>query len=942
MRKYLLPATLAALALVAGSVAAVSPAAAASLTSADFIKASGNVLKTGSGSGGTVNLRGTNVGGWLTQEDWMSPLGEFATDRTGWSVSASTGSGFEAIDGSGSSEWTTASGKRNPDWLLLDLGAPTRFNRLTLDSSSASQYPHALRVETSSDATTWRNVAEQPGTSGRTTVKFVQQDARYLRLTQTASDGAVWSVGELNLFFDAVLANRPFTATASSASSSAPRGVDGDLSTTWQSGTPQSPGQSFTVDFGRTVEMDRVFLDSGAAAANDYPRQWEMATSDDNVNFTPIASGYGTNRIVEADFKAWKYGRYLKITSNGTAAQWWTIADLSIAAGSNLDRNGWSVTASAGNDIKNTVDGNPATRWSTGVAQKPGQSIQIDLGSLQTLNNLSIDTAKNTTDEGDWARGYRLDLSRDGSNWKSVATGAGDVKVTTIGFPAQATRYLRLTQTGSALQWWSIGELTAGLYSDDYSLNNTLTSRFGTAGAQKVIDAHQDAWITESDLDAIAATGLNFIRVPMGWNTFLNLDGTWKADPWKKVDWITQEASERGMYVLLDLHTVPGGGCPWGSCGRIGPAPNGFWGNATYQDWVEDIWTAIANRYRGNPAVAGYDLINEPLIDGYEDADDLKKKNDYFDRLYDAVRAVDPDHLIVLAAFLGMDSIADPGTYGWTNVMYQLHPYDMSSPRDWNAQNRLVENELAAAPSRLADPGVPLLNGEYSLYYNDDLWAKWMAGMNASNISWSNWTYKVRGAAKDAFGYWGMYYDNQAPVPVINSDNPATFIAKLKQFTTDRFTKNTGFVQTVKKYAGGLSTFSPITISHSGWTATASTSANGTPPSAGIDGLNGSAWYSGRSQSGGEWYRIDMGSSKRLAMVTLETASASPEDYPRNFTIEVSTDGTNWRTAASGVGYGYKRPISIPPTTARFIRITQTGAATNWWSIDEVTAYSSY
>ena len=30
-----------------------------------------------------------NLGGWLTQEDWMSPLGEFAVDRTGWSATAS-------------------------------------------------------------------------------------------------------------------------------------------------------------------------------------------------------------------------------------------------------------------------------------------------------------------------------------------------------------------------------------------------------------------------------------------------------------------------------------------------------------------------------------------------------------------------------------------------------------------------------------------------------------------------------------------------------------------------------------------------------------------------------------------------------------------------------------------------------------------------------------
>lgn len=53
-------------------------------------------------------------------------------------------------------------------------------------------------------------------------------------------------------------------------------------------------------------------------------------------------------------------------------------------------------------------------------------------------------------------------------------------------------------------------------------------------------------------------------------------------------------------------------------------------------------------------------------------------------------------------------------------------------------------------------------------------------------------------------------------------------------------------------------------------------------------------------------------------------------------------DGANWATAASGIAYRWKRPISIEPTTARYLRITQTGTAPQWWSIDDVTAYSSY
>ncbi|WP_188079157.1 discoidin domain-containing protein [Actinotalea subterranea] len=920
-------------------------AASAALGNGDFIKADGNVLRLNAGTGAAINLRGTNIGGWLTQEDWMSPLGEFAVDRTGWSLSASAGTASAAADGSGTARWTTGANQSGGEWIQANLGAPTLFNRLSIDNTAnPGQYPRTVDVQVSNDGTTWVSVATQPGADGVTTVKFAAQVASHVRVRQTGSASALWSVGELNLFNDPVLHNGAHTASAFATvgGGSAANALDGNAATAWQSGTPQVPGQTFTIDLGRNVDMDKVLFDSGAAAPDDYPRTWDVYVSWDNVNFTQVASGYGTNRVIQADFQGTKNGRYLRLASNGTSSQWWSIAEVAISSGTSLDRAGWGVTASVGASPAAMVDGNVGTRWTTGAAQTNGQQVQVDMGALVTLDNVTIDTAKNTSDETDYARGYRLELSRDGSTWTTVATGVGTRKATTIGFVAQAARYFRLTQTGSSGSWWSIGELTAGLYNDDYSLQLSMANRFGTAGAQTIIDAHQDTWITEADLDNLDAAGFNFVRVPIGWNTFLNLDGTWKQNPWEKIDWVVQELSERGIYTLIDLHTVPGGGCPWGSCGRIGPNPNGFWGTSTYQDWVVDIWEEIAARYEGNPAVAGYDLINEPLIDYGEDADDVAQKSAYYDRLYDAVRAIDPDHTVVLGAFFNLGAITPPSTHGWTNVVYEYHPYDMPNSKDWTAQNQLVTNELDGLAAKLANPGVPILYGEYSLYYNDDVWARFMAGLNASSVSWSAWTYKVRGTASDGFAYWGMYYDNQKPIPVINSDSSATFISKLGQFGTGSFTKNTRFVATLAKYSGGLSTYSPTAISHAGWTATASSTAPGSSPAGGVDGVGGGSWATGSAMAGGEWYRIDMGANRTVAMVTVQTPTGNTWDYPRGFDVAVSTDGTSWTTLATGIAYGWKRPISVTPTTARYIRITQTGAAPQWWTIDDVSVYSSY
>jgi hypothetical protein len=108
MKRTILVAAVVAGTLVASVVTPPLEADAVPIDAADFIKADGNVLKTNSGTGSTINLRGTNIGGWLTHEDWMSPLGEFAADRTGWVATASSGTASNALDGAASTRWTTS------------------------------------------------------------------------------------------------------------------------------------------------------------------------------------------------------------------------------------------------------------------------------------------------------------------------------------------------------------------------------------------------------------------------------------------------------------------------------------------------------------------------------------------------------------------------------------------------------------------------------------------------------------------------------------------------------------------------------------------------------------------------------------------------------------------------------------------------------------------
>ncbi|MFE9202497.1 discoidin domain-containing protein [Micromonospora sp. NPDC007230] len=124
-----------------------------------------------------------------------------------------------------------------------------------------------------------------------------------------------------------------------------------------------------------------------------------------------------------------------------------------------LSRGAWTVSASASNATEpagNAIDGDPATRWSTGRGMQLGDWFQVDLGSAQTFNQVVLDT---TGSSGDSPRGYELFVSNDGTNWgQPIATGPGS-PVNKILIPQVTGRYIRVVNQGDAGNWWSIHEL---------------------------------------------------------------------------------------------------------------------------------------------------------------------------------------------------------------------------------------------------------------------------------------------------------------------------------------------------------------------------------------------------------------------------------------------------------------------------------------------------
>jgi glucosylceramidase len=118
--------------------------------------------------------------------------------------------------------------------------------------------------------------------------------------------------------------------------------------------------------------------------------------------------------------------------------------------------NGTTATASLGTGPALVADDDASTRWSSEAAQAAGQYVQLDLGARKQFRQVAVDSGGNL---GDYARNWQLSISDNGTTWRTLATGSGAGQLTTVDVRRTSARYLRITSTGAAGNWWSIADI---------------------------------------------------------------------------------------------------------------------------------------------------------------------------------------------------------------------------------------------------------------------------------------------------------------------------------------------------------------------------------------------------------------------------------------------------------------------------------------------------
>lgn len=244
----------------------------------------------------------------------------------------------------------------------------------------------------------------------------------------------------------------------------------------------------------------------------------------------------------------------------------------------------------------------------------------------------------------------------------------------------------------------------------------------------------KDNYITREDIEFIASTGSNTIRVPFHYKLFTDEDYMGlksQQDGFKRLDDVIGWCREFGLYVILDMHDAPGGqtgdniddsyGYPW------------LLESEASQQLFCDIWREIADYYKNEPVILGYDLINEPIAPYFDNMDELNEKLEpLHKRVVAAIREVDTNHIILLGApqWNGNFKPFKDWTYD-DKLMWTCHRYGGDPIRP------AIMNFIEFRDST----GLPMYMGEIG--HNTDEWQEtFCRTMIEANIGYTFWPYK--------------------------------------------------------------------------------------------------------------------------------------------------------------------------------------------------------
>lgn len=353
-----------------------------------------------------------------------------------------------------------------------------------------------------------------------------------------------------------------------------------------------------------------------------------------------------------------------------------------------------------------------------------------------------------------------------------------------------STVYLRGTNAGG----WLVQEswMNPTNAPDQKTLMNTLKDRFGAAARDELLSVYEDHYWTTQDFDNISAMGMTAVRLPFTYMNLVDDSGNLKADAWSRLDWFVENCRQRGIYIILDMHGAFGSQNGMDHSGEVNDG-NQLYGNPNNRQKTLWLWEKIAEHFKGNPTVAAYDILNEP---GVKAAATGRMQWDFYNEIYNRIRAVDGDHIIMMESCWDAGNLPNPRDYGWTNVVYEYHYYPWDSVTSAPGQAAYISSKVTDIRSH--NYGVPTFVGEFTSFDVEDAWKNTLATFNREGWHWTTWTYKVTGSNNS----WGIYNLNAEAVDIYR-DSKDTIRQKWSKVGAGYSAVNSKIYNVIKPYLQG-------------------------------------------------------------------------------------------------------------------------------------------
>ncbi|MEO5875991.1 MAG: cellulase family glycosylhydrolase [Streptosporangiaceae bacterium] len=263
----------------------------------------------------------------------------------------------------------------------------------------------------------------------------------------------------------------------------------------------------------------------------------------------------------------------------------------------------------------------------------------------------------------------------------------------------------------------------------------------------------------ETDFAEIAGLGFNVVRLNLAWSALEPTPGAFSQAYVARIRAAVADAKKYGIYTVLDMHqdawgkavgTPAGTSCPpltnpgigwdgapawatrtdgWSTCNAAGVREVSPAVARAFQNFYDDrdgiqghlvrTWARLAAEFKNEPAVAGYDLLNEPNPGLRTPGSAAEQLGRFYQRTIDAIRATGSQHLVifepsVLWSAFGIDAVP-PGKY-LTDPLAVFSPHLYSESINLFGSVPSIGTAFAIARLAAASYGVPLWSGEWGWF----------------------------------------------------------------------------------------------------------------------------------------------------------------------------------------------------------------------------------